>query len=112
MLYVFDDQANSTMLGLKYASQLVCHFKLDEQIAIEMSNISWGYGHLLRYKRGLQIEIDSSKFFAEKNVGSKTFHTNAVPPFVKATQAFILDVEREMAALESEAKRLFYSGWD
>ena len=32
MLYVFDDKANSSMLGLKYASQDVFHFKLDEQI--------------------------------------------------------------------------------
>jgi hypothetical protein len=112
MLYVFDDQANSSMLGLKYANQVVCHFKLDDLITDEMWNISWGYGHLLRYKRGLQSEIDSTEFLAEKNVGSKTFHAKAVPLFVNATQAFILKVGQEMAALESEAKRLFYSGWD
>jgi hypothetical protein len=112
MLYVFDDKANSSMLGLKYANQVVCHFKLDEQVADEMWNIDWSYGHLLRYKRGLQSEIDSTKFFAEKNVGSKAFHQKSVPLFITATQAFIAQVEQEMSALEAKAKRLFSSGWD
>ena len=112
MLYVFDDKANSSMLALKYANQVICHFKLDEKIIDEMSSSSWNYGHLLRYKRGLQSEIDSTKFFAEKSIGSNAFHKNAVPLFIKSTKAYITEVEQEMSALESEAKRLFYSGWD
>jgi len=112
MLYVFDDQANSTMLLLKYSNQVVCHFKLDAQIADEMSSLNWSYGHLQRFKRGLQNDIGSIDFLAQKNIGTKVFHTKSVPPFVKATKAFIADVDKEMAALESSAKRLFKSGWD
>ena len=111
-LYVFDDKANSSMLSLKYANQVICHFKLDEQIAEEMWNTSWEYEHLQRYKLSLQSNIDETRFFSEKNIGRKFFHQKGVPPFAKATNSFISYVEREIATLELEARRLFKSGWD
>lgn len=112
MLYVFDDRANSSMLALKYANQVVCHFKLDEKIIDEMWNCHWNYEHLQRYKRGLQSAIDDTVFFVEKNIASDAFHKNVVPLFIKSTKAYITEVEQELSSLESEAKHLFNSGWD
>ena len=112
MLYVFDDAANSTMLYLKYADRVLCHFKLNETIADEMHNLKWNFDHLQSMKKGLQQNIGQFKFFKERGIGSKEFHSNAVPPFCNTTERLIAEVTEEMTTLEKKIICLYKSGWE
>ena len=110
MLYIFDDKVNSTHFFLKYASQVLAHFELDDKIIDEMHKVEWDYSHLQRYKGYVESTLDSLDFFVEKDIGGKSFH-NAFPAHVNSTQKFISKIDKELEKLEKKANQLFQCGW-
>lgn len=110
MLYIFDDRINSTHFFLKYTSQSLCHFSLDEQVIDEMDKASWDYGHLTRYRESVLRDLNNLDFFITKKIGDTRFH-KTFPTHVKSSQKFILKIENEIEKLEKKAKLLFKSGW-
>ena len=109
-LYVLDDKVNEMHFFLKYAGNVQCHFKLNDQIIDEMHHCSWSLGHLKRHKQSVENDASSRHFFIEKNIGNKKLH-NAFPAFVKATESYVLKIDNAIQEIEDKATALFTSGW-
>ena len=109
-LYIFDEKINETHFFLKYATQVVTHFSLDERIIDEMYTVGWGYGHLKRYLRSLESELRTLDFFIKNNIGESQFH-KSFPQYVSSSKQFMLGIEKEIQNYEDRANKLFRSGW-
>jgi hypothetical protein len=110
MLYIFDDRINSTHFFLKYASNALCHFEVDDQIVDDMYETEWDYGHLTRHLKSVQSDLDSLDFFIQKKIGDNKFH-KFFPSHISSSQKFIVKIENEIKKLETKATQLFSSGW-
>ena len=109
-LYIFDEKINSTYFFLKYASQVIVHFKFDEKTIDEMHTLSWNHMHLVSYFNSIDQNIGSLKFFTDKNIGDPKFH-KAFPSFAKKFDIIKLRTAKEIDKLEKKADLLFRSGW-
>jgi hypothetical protein len=109
-LYVFDDRVNPSHLLLKYGNFKMIRFKLDALIIDEMYQSSWGYGHLFRYKKGLENEVNYHDFLIEKNIGDESLY-KSFPKFKKSVAEFAVGVDKAMVKIEKKAVALFKSEW-
>ncbi len=109
-LYIFDEKINSTYFFLKYASQLIVHFKFDEKTIDEMHTLSWNHTHLVSYFKSIDKNIGSLKFFTDKNIGDPKFH-KAFPSFAEKFDIIKSHTQKEIDKLEKKANLLFCSGW-
>jgi len=108
-LYLFDKEANETMLYLKYP-QTVTHFVIDDSLIDDIHHLDWSYQHLFRYMRDLEGTVNSLKFFNEKDIGDAKFH-KSFPTYIKANEKLQDAVVSASQRIVSNAELIFKSGW-
>ena len=109
-IYVFDNRINSSHLLLKYGNFKMIRFKLDFSIIDEMYQSSWGYGHLYRYKKSLEGEVQYQDFLIDKKIGDSSLY-KSFPKFKKSVIDYTEKVDKAMAKIEKKAVALFKSEW-
>jgi len=109
-LYLFDKDANETMLYLKYPSQIITHFVIDDSLIDNLHHLSWSHGHLQRYLQSLKGNKDSLNFFIEKEISDKKFE-KSFPQFIKSTDKLMTEVINASKRLSDNAELIFKSGW-
>lgn len=108
-LYLFDKDANETMLYLKYPNTIT-HFVIDDGIIDDIHHLNWSYQHLIRYIRDLDSTTGSLNFFIEKNIGDDKLY-KAFPAYIKANDKLKEAVTNASIRLEEYAGLIFKSGW-
>ena len=109
-LYIFDGEANEMLFYLKYSGMISCHFVLSDSIINDMIKARWNYGHLNRFKKSLQDNVYFNEFMVKKGIGEDSLH-DALDKFSRATDDYILEVNRSIKKVEEKAIALFKSGW-
>jgi hypothetical protein len=109
-LYLFDKDANETMLYLKHPNQIITHFIIDDVLIDTMHHLGWSYDHLCRYVRELESTANSLNFFNEKEIAD-TKYQKSFPAFVKATDKLIDETIKASERVTENAELIFKSGW-
>ena len=109
-LYIFDDKINETHFLLKYSSQVITHFLLDEHVIDDMHHITWSHSSLKTHLNSVRHDMDKLDFFVKKGIGDVKFH-KSFPAYIKATNTFLTGIENEMKKLENNALHLLQSHW-
>lgn len=109
-LYLFDKDANETMLYLKYPSQIITHFIIDDALIDTMHHLDWSFDHLSRYVRELESTANSLNFFTEKEIGDSKFQKH-FPAFTKATDKLVDETIKASQRITDNAELIFKSGW-
>jgi len=109
-LYLFDKDANETILYLKYPNQILTHFVIDDSLIDVLHHLDWSYGHLERYNRELDSITNSLNFFSEKEISDSKLE-KSFPQFNKATEKLKDEVIKASQRISENAELIFKSGW-
>lgn len=109
-LFLFEDEANELFLRLRYSKEIISTFEIDEALIEEMHHYSWSYSWIEGQLQSLNRDIETYKFFEEKNIGDDKLHKK-IPAHIKNIEKMILDFEGAGERIIKKAKILFTSGW-
>ena len=109
-LYLFDKDANETILYLKYPNQIITHFVIDDALIDTMHHLGWSFDHLGRYVRQLESNVDTLNFYIKNKIGDSKYQ-NSFPKFIKATDKLIDETIKASQRITNDAELIFKSGW-
>lgn len=108
-LYLFDRDANETMLYLKYP-QTLTHFVVDDSLIDDIHHLEWSYQHLYRFIRDLEGTKKSLNFFVGNEIGDSKLH-KSFPNYLAANDKLQDAVVTASQRIADNISLIFKSGW-